>query len=258
MRTGLDAILGRTLDKISRRALITPLFEKALVTQDFPAEYSLTVCNKERIPDGLFHPSSDAAMAPLLLYYKFHPEYELQRERVAPQLSMAFHIGDAYHAFMQSTFIHLGFTTLEECEVSFRSEERHASGTVDIRKFFLPDGRSVPVELKSAARIPKEPYNNHVLQLQLYMDLGCEEPAEVGVLFYLEKTSPHKTTEFVIRRDEELLRSVYDKWDSVLEAIEFSDPSSFKNCCAPDTADHYTCPARLVCRIGPPTVKGGK
>lgn len=253
--TSLNKFLSRGLEKIQRKQWLTPYFEQALLTANWPEEYAIRIYNKERQKDGYFHPSGDCAPDPLYLYYKFHPQYHLEQERFTPQTIMTFQVGHAYHALVQSLFIHLGFTTEEECEVSFRNEQRRASGTVDVRKLWLPNRESpVPIEIKSSGFVPKQPYPNHVQQLQVYMDLGCgDEPVEDGIIFYVEKQSPHRTAEFVIHRDEEVLNGVYGKWARVLEAIEFDDPSSLRMCCMPNTREHRECNARFVCLQGPPS-----
>lgn len=254
-----DAIskrLGRTLDSLAKRKLITPYFERALVRADWPEEYAIRVFNKERHWDGYFHPSTHAPMDPLQLYYEFHPDYETEKRKSDPIREMTFQIGNAFHSLVQSMFVHLGFVEESEIEVSFINERRWVSGTLDVRKFTLPDGESFPVEIKSAAYLPRKPYDNHIQQLNIYMDLGCEEPQEKGILFYIEKTPPHRLEEFIVERDESILTPIYRKFDRVREAIDMDDPSGLRNCCMPDTKQHRACPARNVCRIGPPKPSG--
>jgi hypothetical protein len=161
-------------------------------------------------------------------------------------------IGSAIHALVQSVFIHGGFTTKDEVEVSFTNYEHWVRGTVDVRRFYLPDGRHVMVEIKSAGYLPKQPHRDHVLQFQPYLDLGDEEPQEIGVLFYVEKSYPHRTKEFIVKRDEEVLDQIYSKWKRVREAVEFDQIDHFKDCCPKNSKIHLECPARLICRIGRP------
>jgi hypothetical protein len=154
---------------------------------------------------------------------------------------------------VQSILIHLEFTTKEEVEVSFVNEARHASGTIDVRKVWLPNGEVLPVEIKSAGYVPKEPSEAYIKQFQVYMDAGCEEPQEKGLMLYLSKSHPHRFKEFTIYRDEKVLNEVYSKWNRVLEAIEFNDTSMLQYPCHEyDSKSHQECPARMVCRLGPP------
>lgn len=248
----------RLVEGISRNEVLVPLLEGALMSGEraaWPVEYPIKVTNAPRQNDGYFHPSSDAAAEALFLYYKFAPFHQLEIEKHPPELLLTFQVGSAYHALLQSMIVNAGLTTASECEVPFTNLERRCSGTIDIRKVFLPDGTTPPVEIKSAAWMPKEPYPNHIAQLQVYMDLGCETPQDYGLIVYMQKQHPHALREFRVERDEAMLESIYRKWQMVLEAIEFRDPSALLNCdgCVVNNKVHLKCPARQVCRIGPPS-----
>lgn len=253
---GLDKLLTRTLKGVERRSLVTPVLEKAIMLADWPDEFVIRVYRKERIWDGLFHPSSDAAADPLYLFYKFRDHDALHQERNDPTTEMTFLFGDAVHALMQSMAVHLGLTVAEECEKPYTRMDRHSSGTLDIRRLWLPHGEIVPVEFKSCSWVPKEPQDNHVRQLQLYLDLGDDEPRERGSLLYVEKAYPHRLMEFVVNRDEKILADIYSKWERVLEALEFDDPDSLTPCCMAQSQQHHACPARYMCRIGSPAPSG--
>ncbi len=136
----LTGLLSRTLGKLSRRELLSPLLEKLILDANWPEEWALKVHNEERVVDGYFHPSSDALSPELYLYYKFHPDSRLVYERFYPATIMAFQIGSALHSMLQSMLIHLGLTSEEECEVSFVNTERWVSGTVDVRRVQIPNG----------------------------------------------------------------------------------------------------------------------
>lgn len=249
-------LFRRLADSASSGGVFVPHLEAALLAKGekvWPEEYAIKLYNKERVWDGYFHPSSHTMAPELQLYYEFHPDYRVRREAPSRDLIMTFQVGSAYHALLQSMFIHLGFTTEDEVEVHFTNDERWVSGTVDVRKIFLPNGKTYPVEIKSAGYIPKEPPIYYINQFQIYMDVGCEEPQEEGILLYLEKSNPHRFKEFIIRRDEKVLEAVYSKWDRVREAIEFSDPSMLEFPCHEfNSKAHVECPARNVCVLGPP------
>lgn len=247
----------RLTDGLSRREVLVPHLERALVTRGehaWPEEYPIRIYNKERVHDGYFHPSSHAGAAELQLYYEFHPEFRAERGAPSPELLMLFQVGSAYHALVQSMLIELGFTTKEEVEVGFRNEKRHCSGTLDIRRLTLPNEKVVPVEIKSTGFMPKEPPLGYLQQFQIYMDLGDDEPQEEGLMLFLEKSSPHRFREFTIHRDEEMLKDIYKRWARVLEAIDFSKPDMLTYPChVVDSKAHKECSARFVCRLGPPT-----
>jgi hypothetical protein len=257
---GLDDILGRTLQKLSRNEKFTPYLEKAIAEANWPEEYAIKVYNKERIWDGMFHPSSDAAASELFLYYKFSPKYALKHERWSPSSLMTLQIGSAIHALIESMLVHLGFTEEKYCEVTFTNEEHNCTGTIDVERVFLPDGsgETPPIEIKSCSQIPNKPQANHILQLQPYLDMGCETPQDYGLILYVEKAYPHRVREFTVERDQEQLDQIYAKWAKVRKAIEMEDGESLfeRNCCNAGSKTHHECPARFVCRLGPPTPGG--
>ena len=253
------SIFRRLGDRAAAGELLTPWLERELVTRGestWPDEYSIRVVNKERVFDGYFHPSGHASAAELALFYEFHPGYQTYREMLSSSEVMMFQVGSAYHALVQSMLIHIGLTIPEEVEASFVSEDRHCSGTLDVRRLTLPSGRVMPIEIKSAGHFPVGPYfmDKYMCQFQVYMDLGDDEPQEEGLILFLEKSSPHRFREVLIKRDEILLQSIYRKWDRVLEAIEFDDPSMLDYPCHEvDSRVHKECPARFICRLGAPT-----
>lgn len=249
----------RLTDSVASGNLLVPWLERELVTRgefSWPDDYSIHIINKERIFDGYFHPSGHASAPELQLFYEFHPDFQTYHEPLSAGNIMTFQVGSAYHALIQSMLIHMGLTTVDEVEVSFVSDRRHCSGTLDIRRLTLPNGKVLPIEIKSAGRFPVPPYfmDKYMAQFQVYMDLGDDEPQEEGLMLFLEKQSPHRFREILIKRDENLLQTIYRKWDRVLEAIEFSDPSMLDYPCHEiDSRGHLECPARFICRLGAPT-----
>ena len=249
----------RLVDRIAEGELLTPWLERELVTRGedaWPDEYPIRIVNKERLFDGYFHPSSHAIAPELQLFYEFHPNYQTYHEPLSANDVMTFQVGSAYHALIQSMLIHMGFTTKDETEVSFTNKRHWCSGTLDIRRLTLPNGNIVPVEIKSTGHFPISSFflEKYTAQFQVYMDLGDENPQEEGLMLFLDKTSPHRFHEILVKRDEELLKAIYRKWNRVLEAIEFDDPSMLAYPCHEiDSKAHQKCPARFVCRLGPPT-----
>lgn len=229
------SIFKRLTDTVGMGGILTPHLERELLLRGegvWPEEYAIKVYNKERKWDGYFHPSSHAALSGRELFYMFHPDPEVRVKQPPPsvELIMTFQVGSAYHSLLQSMLINLGFTTEEDCEVSFVNEARHCSGTLDVRKVTLPDGSDYLLEIKSAGYLPKSPPANYIRQLQVYMDAAFEKPQEKAILLFLEKTAPHRFKEFIVERDESVLDEVYTKWNNVLEALEFNDPSML-DCC---------------------------
>ena len=253
----------RLEDSLRTGSELTPHLEKALLNKKvWPDEYPIKVYNKEREWDGYFHPSSHCGSPDLLLFYEFSPKYNIRPDHHNIDTIMNFQVGSVLHSMIQSLLIETGLTTKEEVEVPFRNEEHNVSGTVDVRKIFLPNGEILPLEFKTASYIPKEIkledrfYGQYLQQFQVYMDLGCEEPQEKGILLFMSKPSPHRFKEFIIYRDESILNTVYSKWNRVLEAIQFDDTSMLEYPCHDfNSKSHLECPARNVCKLGPPTKK---
>jgi len=259
MAQNLQGLLSRTISKLSRNESLTPYLEQAIVQANWPEEYAIKVHNKERVWDGYFHPSSDAANEELFLYYKFSEAGRLKWEPFSPGSIMAMQIGSAIHALVESMLIHLEFTTPEFCEVPFINEKNWCSGTVDVQRVTLRDGsgETPPIEIKSCSVLPQKVSKAHILQLQPYLDMACGEPQDYGIVLYIEKSYPHRLGEFRVERDQALLDSVYAKWSRVRDAIESKGPTTtMQNCCNPNTTIHYECPARFICRQGPPKPSG--
>lgn len=220
----------------------------------WPEEYAIHIYNKERVWDGYFHPSAHTMSAELELYYEFHPDYNARPEAPTTDKVMTFQVGSAFHALFQSMAIEMELTTEEEVEVEFVNEEKWVAGAVDVRKIWLPNGEILPLEFKSSAYLPKEPPESYIKQFQVYMDAGCGEPQEKGIMLFLSKTYPHKFREFVIYRDEEALNEVYSKWDRVWEAIGTNNPDMLEfPCHEVDSKQHQWCIASKMCKLGPPS-----
>jgi len=241
--------LERTLASFQRNEVITPYIEEALVKADWPEEYPVKVYNKERKWDGMYHPSSDVLAGEMQLYYKFNPEFRsmLQEERPTPTLEMTFQIGSAFHAIGESMLVHLGLTTLEECEVHFRNEEKKISGTTDIRTLTLPNGRKFIVDLKSCNMLPKEVSKAYALQIMVYQDNVPGAPEEMAIIFF-EKAYPHRIRDFVVKKDQAELDKVYEKWEKVQVAIRNKSTEGLRSCCnGPDDSTFLKCPSRGFC-----------
>jgi hypothetical protein len=244
-------LLDRTLGSIAKNEVITPYIEQAIMSADWPEEYPVKVFNKERVWDGYFHPSSDAYAGEVLLYCKFHPELQkgMLKEYISPTLAMTFQIGSALHAIVQSMLIHLGFTTEDEVEVKYVNEDRHTSGTTDIRKLTLPNGRELMVDIKTCNKIPDSVVKHYKTQIRIYQDNVPDAPDEM-VILYIEKSYPHRIRDFIVEKDPVELQGIYSKWNRVLEAVEFSDPSSLTPCCTGSGDKKFDeCAAREVCPL---------
>jgi len=245
----MSSFLERTLAAYQNDEPITRYIEEALMLGDvFPEEYPVKVYNKERKFDNMYHPSSDVTAGELQLYYRFHPEMRLlcQEQRMTPTLAMTFQVGSVFHSVLQNLLIHLGFTTLDKVEVKFKNEERMIAGAVDVLELVTPDGTFL-VDIKSTNQLPKEASEQYAMQLRVYQD-NCPGAPDRMALLFIQKSYPHKIKTIEVKRDDEALHKVYDKWDRVRVAIGKSDPTELKHCCSGPTDEVFLgCPARQIC-----------
>ena len=245
------SFLDRTLAAYQNDEPITRYIEEALMMGDvFPEEYPVRVFNKERKFDNMYHPSSDVMAGELQLYYRFHPEMRLQcqEQRMTPTLAMTFQVGSVFHSVLQNLLIHLGFTTLDKVEVKFRNEERMIAGAVDVLELVTPDGTFL-VDIKSTNQLPKEASEQYAMQLRVYQD-NCPGAPDRMALLFIQKAYPHKIKTIEVKKDQDALDKLYDKWDRVRVAIRKSDPSGLQSCCNGPTDEIFlSCPARKICHL---------
>jgi hypothetical protein len=246
----MSSFLERTLAAYQNDEPITRYIEEALMKGDiFPEEYPVKVYNKERKFDNMYHPSSDVMAGELQLYYRFHPTERLQclEERISPTLAMTFQVGSVFHSVIQNLLIHMGFTSLEKVEVKFSNEERMIAGAVDVLELVTPDGEKFLVDIKSTNQLPKEASEQYAMQLRVYQD-NCPGAPDRMALLFIQKGYPHKIKTIEVKKDQEALDKLYDKWDRVRVAIGKNDPASLKHCCNGPTDEVFLgCPARKIC-----------
>ena len=244
------SFLNRTLSSFAKKEVIVPHIESALIKNNtWPEEYPVKVYNKERVWDGMFHPSSDSDLGEYQLYYKFHPDFHnlLEVESISPSTKLTFQIGSALHAVIQNLLIQLGFCTLDDVEVKFINKDRMMSGTVDILHLRLPNGEDYLIDIKSTSREPKEAPYNYAMQLRIYQD-NCPGAPDKMALLYISKTYPHKFYEIVVEKDNKELNDLYDKWNRVKVAISANDTKHLKRCCGDISDKRYlSCAAKHIC-----------
>ncbi len=243
--------LERTLASRQKKEVLIPYIEDALLKKDtWPEEYPVKVYNKERIFDGMFHPSTDTELGDYQLYYKFHPDFHglLEFEILSPTSKLTMQIGSALHAVIQSMLIELGFCELKDVEVKFVNQEKLISGTVDILVLRLPDGDEYLVDIKSTSREPQENYA-YSMQLRLYRD-NCPGAPKKMILLYIQKAHPHNLYEVIVEEDDVALNDLYDRWDRVKVAIRTNDTKELKRCCGDVSEKRYLkCPAKHICKF---------
>ncbi|AGV99905.1 HNH endonuclease [Mycobacterium phage DirtMonster] len=140
---------------LAERDLLIPYFRNALLSQEWPDEYTIKVDSSPYYGkgDGYFHPSTHALMPARQLYYHFHPETRdkiVQEDRTITQ-EMTLTMGSAIHAVVQTQFQMAGLIKgPDDCEVEYVDRTHHVRGRVDFIVHH-PNGQVIPVELKSLA-----------------------------------------------------------------------------------------------------------
>lgn len=247
MQSGFDALLG----SLAERDLILPYFEAALLSDRWPDSYTVRIDSAPYYGagDGYFHPSSHPLKGERELYYMMHPDYagKLTAERPSLQREMAFSVGSAVHGILQTQMQMAGLiTSPEDIEVEYLDHENHVRGRIDWITHHPSDGSRLPVEFKTrtphkfASQVEPEP--SWLAQLNLALD---SQDCDLGILLMLELGYPYRLREYRVKRDHELLDSIYSKFSRVREAIATNTPPRY--CCAEGSDTMKVCPARDMC-----------
>lgn len=239
--------------KVADGDIVIPHLERALFAEEWPESYTIKVDTSPHKPPPLgeirrFYPSTHCLMDRRRLYYEVHPDYWplLPKEKFPLSSIWSMTMGTAAHAIIQTQLQMAGkIVSEDDIEVRFRSEEHWCSGRADWI-FTKADGTRVPIELKTqnsrAYGFTKEILPSWECQLQVTMDgLGYDE----GVLMVVEMGHPWQMREFRVRRDEQLLNVIYEKWATVLEHVKLNIPP--KHCCEYRSTEMDKCRAKSVC-----------
>jgi hypothetical protein len=244
--------------RLAEEEIVIPHLERALFSDTWPDSYTITVEKYPYKPPppgeiGWFYPSAHCLMDARQLYYEMHPvhRYNLPKKSFPLSAIMSMEMGSAAHSIVQTQLQMAGkIPSDKDIEVRFRNEQRRCRGRLDWL-FTRADGTKIPVEMKTqnsrAFGQSKEIQDSWECQLQVTMDgLGYDE----GVLFVIEMGYPWQMREFRVRRDEELLNAIYDKWATVLEHVKLDVPP--KHCCERGSKTMDNCRAKDVCWLAEP------
>lgn len=239
------------LTSLGNRDLITPYFESAILSGRWPDSYTIEVDSRPYYGagDGFFHPSTHPMMSERQLYYIFHPDYagQLVWERTFLKREMWLSIGSALHAVLQTQMQMCGLIRDEsEIEREYIISEHHVRGRIDWIVTH-PNGQIFPVEYKTNNswdfRRLEEPKPEWLAQINLALDAL---DMDFGVLLIAERGGGFDMREFHVKRNRQLLDEIYGKFDRVRAALAAGDPP-IGRCCAVDTPEMQSCPARHIC-----------
>lgn len=243
---GMEGIVS----SLQNRDLILPYFEHSILAEQWPEEYNIKVDSSPYYGkgDGYFHPSTHATMDERLLYYLFHPEHrdKMIPERRGLMSEMTLAVGSALHAVLQEQMLLAGLIKdRSHIEVEYRNDEHMVRGRLDWLVEH-PNGTTLSVEFKTRNQFSykkqDKPLDSWVAQVNMAlagMDL------DLGVLIMAEMAWPWRFQEFHIHRDQELIDSIYAKFDRVRAAIAANELPKY--CCPLDSQTMKKCPARGEC-----------
>lgn len=245
---------------LAERELLIPYFRNALLAESWPEKYTIEIDSSSYYGtgDGYFHPSTHGLQGARRLYYQFHPGHrdKLVYEPHDVQAEMTLAMGSALHGVVQTQFQMAKIIRgPEDVEVEYVIEEHHVRGRVDFIVHH-PNGTTYPVELKTQNSRSYD-FQGEIKPMwdaQLSMGLhGLGYPE--GVLLVLESGYPYRMKEFRVRRNDELLTQIFQKFDIVREAIALNEPPEY--CCASGSDIMKKCPARYQCWLSDEVVKDG-
>lgn len=153
--------------------------------------------------EGVYYPSAIGACLRKQYYI-----YTLER-RPSPEKLAIFATGKGVHKAVADALSASGIVNVESEEVETRltiSQEIELRGRIDILLVEM-DGEKVVVEVKSVSKLPENPYENHLLQLQAYLHAT---KLNKGALLYWDKRTG-KVKAFSVTRDENYLAKVAER-----------------------------------------------
>lgn len=240
---------GSILRSLANREVIIPYLENAILSQDWPDSYDITIDSSPYYGhgDGYFHPSTHPLMGERELYYLFHPDYRdrVVRERPSLKREMTLAMGSALHGIIQAQFMMTGLVRHDQVEVEYINREKHVRGRID---FIVshPDGRTIPVELKTRTSYKFSTQDEILPSWDAQLSMALDATGyDTGILLLLESGFPYGMKEFVVPRNDALLSEIYAKFDRVREAIALNRPPMY--CCAKGSPEMTSCPARFCC-----------
>lgn len=241
---------GSILSSLADKELLLPYFRNALLSQQWPTSYQVTIDSGPYYGhgDGYFHPSTHGLMGARELYYRFHPDYRdrLDYEQRSIQSEMTLSMGSALHGILQTQFQMAGLLRgPQDCEVEYVIKEHHVRGRADfvIRH---PDGNTYVGEIKTqnsrsfALQDEIKPEWDAQISMALH---GLGYPT--AVLLVLESGFPYRMKEFRVDRNDVLLSQIFAKFAHVRDCIATSTPP--EHCCSLDSVQMKACPARFSC-----------
>ena len=230
------------MKRLASREILVPHIEQSMLADNWPQSYTVEVDTSpyygqmtpegERMEigsgDGRFHPSSHSLACQRDLYIAFHPQLQYLRPSMRKDLAfyMTVNFGTAIHGLLQAQMEMSGLLVPGSVEWEYDCEEHNLRGRID-GVIETPSTGPVVLDIKTInsrgfsylkAHEPKESWD---AQVNLGMDhYGVDQ----GLILAVEAGYPWGLKEVTIKKNPELLDSIYEKWERVTEAIKRDTP----------------------------------
>lgn len=214
------------VQNLAKGRLVVPYLESF---DKLDEEWTFTYHPKQ--DDDAWHPSGDCLTPVAALYAKALGDEE--RKPHSPGTQRNFMVGHFWHALIQRILCEkLEFCTPEDVERPgsrrWASEPYHwAKGSGDIAPLVLPNWQGV-FDIKTMAGamwkqswksglLPSAFADKYEAQVNVYMDFFDEEKA---LILGVNKDAPHGFVEFEFERNQELIDTIYAKWEYVSYCLD--------------------------------------
>lgn len=246
--------MSKFLKQLGKREILTPhldrWFEKYQPEVD-PIPLSIQIAKPK---DSYFHPSSHCVGCARTIYRAFDPEFEGVPDGRVWNNKVAIN-GHLWHALLEHVVVNElkfcdtyeltlmaarveGGRTVQVANAPFAlSGSWIAQGSLDLPWVLVP-GQDEPmvVDIKtmnpsSFAQQRPAPYlwNKYVAQMQVYLDWV---QLDRGMLLCVQAGWPFDFKEIMIERDPDAVAYIYQKWDSIAEAVASGIPPAH-SCATP-------------------------
>lgn len=253
-----------------KKGILTPHLENYFASSKEGREEIQIAFSMHKEHDDAFHPSSDPLTCSAALWAA-RQGHDMSDPRMAdPEMQKTFAVGHMWHGLIYHLLVaELGFTDWEHVEqevIMHRNDSSGhdalgiqfgfpnidpmdvapgphdlwwARGHIDCSQVHIPGKGTYLVDIKTqnsrsfaAPTPPDYLWLKYQAQMHVYLDWVNLDKC---IMLFINKDAPHSFKEIVIERDPEVAQLVYEKWDSVAEALRDGSPPE------------HTCPDPTKC-----------
>ena len=230
------------LDKLASKEILIPHIEQTMLSDKWPDSYTVEIDSSpyygQTTPDGeileigsgdgYFHPSSHSLACQRDLYVAFHPRLQHLRPKLRKDLAfyMTVNYGTAIHSMMQTQLEMCGLLVPGTVEYEYVCDHHNVRGRIDA--VVQPPGHGeVVLDIKTINSRGFSFLQSHTpkLEWEAQVNLGMDHyKVDRGLILAVEAGYPWGLKEVTIKKNPELLDSIYGKWEKVTEAIKRDTP----------------------------------